>query len=131
MNGVGEKPGRPGQDGPWYKVVLRELAAGRNVQIKGRGKSMEPLIPDGGTIQVAPAHPAANPEEIEIRDVVLVRMGKGKFLTHLVREIAAGKYLIGNNLGGTDGWVPAVAILGKMVRIGEEPGFPGATVEED
>jgi hypothetical protein len=39
--------------------------------------------------------------------------------------------LIGNNLGGIDGWVGPDAIYGKVVRVGEDPEFDGVTVRED
>ena len=51
-------------------------------------------------------------------DVVLVAW-KGGFLLHLVKEVRDGQLLIGNNLGKVNGWVPASAVLGRVVAVGE------------
>lgn len=44
---------------------------------------------------------------------------KGGFLLHLVKEVRDGQLLIGNNLGKVNGWVPASAVLGRVVAVGE------------
>jgi hypothetical protein len=108
------------------KVILRELAAGRPVQIKGRGASMVPRIPEGDHVTVAPIHVS----EVRVDDIVFVRIRRDRYLTHLVKDISEGRYLIGNNLGKIDGWVEGSAILGKVVRVGEDPDFRGVTIEE-
>jgi hypothetical protein len=65
-----------------------------------------------------------------VDDVVFVRIRRDRYLTHLVKDISEGRYLIGNNLGKIDGWVDGSAILGKVVRVGEDPDFRGVTIEE-
>src|SRR5271166_2572423 len=75
------------------KAILRELAAGRPVQIKGRGASMVPRIPEGEVVTVAPVVAP----EVRVDDIVFVRIRRDRYLTHLVKDIAAGRYMIGNN----------------------------------
>ena len=53
---------------------------------------------------------------IEVGDVVLCRVGRHEYL-HLVKAIRDGRYLIGNNRGGINGWISANAIFGKCVRV--------------
>jgi hypothetical protein len=110
----------------WTKAILRELTAGRPVQIKERGASMVPRIPEGEAVTVAPIGDG----EVRVDDVVFVRLRRNRYVTHLVKDIGDGGYLIGNNLGKIDGWVDASAILGKVVRVGEDPHFSGLTIEE-
>ena len=110
----------------WLKTILRELASGNSVQIVTRGGSMRPRIEEGQTITVAPA----SASEVVIGDIVLVRIRRNQFLTHLVKDIQDSRFLIANNLGKDDGWVGAEAIYGKVVHIGDNPNFSGITVEE-
>lgn len=111
----------------WIKAVLRELSAGRSVQLKGRGESMRGRITDREVVTLAPVGRSA----IAVGDIVLVRIRKDRFVTHLVKRTQGGRFLIGNNLGKDDGWVTGDAIYGKVVRIGEDPDFGGISVDED
>lgn len=43
---------------------------------------------------------------------------QGNFLLHLVKEVREGRLLIGNNLGKVNGWVPASAVVGKVIAVG-------------
>jgi hypothetical protein len=87
---------------------------------------MVPRIPEGEVVTVAPV----SASEVRVDDIVFVRIRRDRYLTHLVKDISAGRYLIGNNLGKIDGWVDGPAILGKVVRVGENPDFAGVTIEE-
>jgi len=53
---------------------------------------------------------------VEVGDVVLVRW-KGKYLLHLVKEADAGRLLIGNNLGKTNGWVDREDVRGIVIGV--------------
>jgi len=110
----------------WIKTALHELAANRPVQVKVIGGSMRPRIEDGQVVAIAPV----NTSEIESGDIVLVRIRRNQFLIHRVVDVDHNRYLIGNNLGKTDGWVTPDAIHGKVVRIGKDADFDGITVEE-
>jgi hypothetical protein len=50
--------------------------------------------------------------------VVLVEW-RGNFLLHLVNEVQGDQLLIGNNLGRVNGWVPASAVVGKVIALGD------------
>lgn len=96
----------------WVKDALKELDAGRSVQIRPFGGSMRGRIESGQLITLAPAAS----QKITVDDVVLVRW-QGNYLLHLVKEIKDGQYLIGNNLGKSNGWVPAEAVCGKVIAV--------------
>ncbi|HZL91334.1 MAG TPA: hypothetical protein VFB96_23405 [Pirellulaceae bacterium] len=98
----------------WVNDALRELSSGRQVQVRPIGGSMRGRIESGQLVTLAPASAA----DVAIDDVVFVRW-RGNHLLHLVKEIRSGEYLIGNNVGKTNGWVAADAIVGKVVSIGE------------
>ncbi|MDA3926045.1 MAG: S24/S26 family peptidase [Kiritimatiellae bacterium] len=83
----------------WHKTALAELAKGNDVAVINRGSSMRGLVEDGQVIIISPV----SISDIKKGDVALVRIKRGRFLIHLVKDIENSKYLIGNNIGGLDG----------------------------
>lgn len=53
---------------------------------------------------------------VKVGDVVFVKW-KNNYLLHLVKEINGNLFLIGNNLGKTNGWVSGKDITGKVVSV--------------
>ena len=90
----------------------KELAAGRAVQVRPSGGSVRGRIESGQLVTPAPVGPA----NVRVDDVTLVAW-KGGFLLQLVKEVADGWPLIGNNLGKVNGWVDAAAVLGRVVAV--------------
>jgi len=107
------------------KSVLAELALGNDVQLVGKGDSMDPIIKNRETVMITPY----DGRLLKTGDIVLVRMNS-KFLTHQVLEAKDGTFLIGNAKGKTDGWVSGDAILGLIIRIGKDESFTGITAIE-
>jgi hypothetical protein len=93
----------------------KELAAGRQVQVRPFGGSMRGRIESGQLVTLAPAVST----EIRVDDVVLVEW-KGNFLLHLVKEIQGDQLLIGNNLGKINGWVSASDAVGIVVDVAND-----------
>lgn len=80
---------------------------------------MEPRIRSGQSVTVEPTGSG----RISVGDVVLCTVGRDHYL-HLVKQInATGPYptrfLIGNNKGGTNGWIERAAIHGRLVKVSE------------
>jgi hypothetical protein len=98
----------------WVNDARKELAAGRQVQVRPMGGSMRGRIESGQLVTLAPV----DPSEVRVDDVVLVEW-RGNFLLHLIKEIQGDQFLIGNNLGKINGWINASAVIGKVVAIGE------------
>jgi hypothetical protein len=96
----------------WVNDALKELAAGRAVQVRPFGGSMRGRIESGQLVTLSPVDPA----DVREGDVVLVQW-RGNYLLHLVKEINGDRFLIGNNLGKTNGWVTATEIRGKVVAV--------------
>ena len=48
--------------------------------------------------------------------IVLVKV-KGYVYLHLIKDMNNGRFLIGNNRGGTNGWVGTSSIYGKAIKI--------------
>jgi SOS-response transcriptional repressor LexA len=67
-------------------------------------------VNDGDLVTLAPC-PA---EQLEVGDIVLARVN-GKHYLHLVKAKDGGRFLIGNNKGGTNGWTRT--IYGKAVQV--------------
>jgi hypothetical protein len=100
----------------WVNDARKELAGGRQVQVRPHGGSMRGRIESGQLVTLAPVDPA----EVRAADVVLVEW-KGNFLLHLVKEVRDGQLLIGNNLGKVNGWVPAAAAVGRVIGVEQRP----------
>src|SRR5262245_43844673 len=94
----------------WVNDALKELAAGRSVQVRPSGGSMRGRIESGQLVTLSPVDPAS----VQVDDVVLVQW-KGNYLLHLVKEINGEQFLIGNNVGKINGWVSGSAIRGKVM----------------
>jgi hypothetical protein len=56
------------------------------------------------------------PEVLKPGDVVLVKV-KGNVYLHLIKAVDSGRFLIGNNRGGINGWVGPNAIYGIAAKI--------------
>ena len=97
--------------------LLEALKAGRSytwtVPDGGDLASMRAAIKHGQTLTMSPI---ADPGEIRVGDLVLVKWHQGDIF-HIVGEIQADKYLIVNSLGKVNGWVSATEILGRITEI--------------
>lgn len=96
----------------WVNDAIKELAAGRTVQVRPFGGSMRGRIESGQLVTLAPATGSS----IRVGDVILVQW-KNNYLLHLVLRIEEGQLLIGNNLGKVNGWVPFDALRGKVTAV--------------
>jgi hypothetical protein len=76
---------------------------------------MDPKVKDGATVVLDPLDTDAA-LNVKVGDVVLVRV-KGRDYLHLVQARRGKQVLIGNNKGGTNGWVGPNALYGIAVEI--------------
>lgn len=74
---------------------------------------MKGRIDDGQVYELAPMEPGG----VQVGEVVFVRLGRDRFVTHLVYEVTDGGVLIGNVHGGLDGWVDPAAVLGRVTAV--------------
>lgn len=96
----------------WAKFAKEALRRGEEVQIRPRGHSMKGKVEDGARVLLSPCEP----DGLSVGDVVLVRV-RGNDVLHLIKARNKGRFLIGNNRGGTNGWVGPNAIYGLAVEI--------------
>jgi hypothetical protein len=96
----------------WASFAIAALARGETAQIRPRGHSMRGRVNDGDLVTLEPADPAS----LKVGDVVLVR-AKGHVYLHLIKAIDRGRYQIGNNRGGINGWVGPDCIYGRATKI--------------
>lgn len=94
-------------------TLVAELQDGHSIQLTAGGGSMRGRIEVGQVMTISPI----DVRDVQVGDVVLTRWKKGRYLTHLIREIDGDRVLIGNNLGKINGWVAASDILGKVTQI--------------
>ncbi len=96
----------------WVNNARKELASGRQVQIRPFGGSMRGRIESGQLVTLVPV----DPSEVRLDDVVLVER-RGNFLLHIVKEVREDQLLIGNNVGKINGWVSSTAVIGKVIAV--------------
>lgn len=97
----------------WANDAVTELGQGRSAKVRPVGGSMRGRIESG---QLVTIRPVTDPAELHVGDAVFVRW-KDNYLLHLIRQVDGDQYLIGNNLGRINGWVPARDVLGKVTAI--------------
>lgn len=66
--------------------------------------------------QLCTVEPIARSLPLRVDDIVLARIGSFQYL-HLIKEIGGGRFKIGNNIGGVNGWVPLRDIYGRCTKI--------------
>jgi hypothetical protein len=94
----------------WASGYIERLSAGETVQFRPTGGSMDPLVKSGSLCTVAPVDPL----QLHTGDIVLCKV-KGAEYLHIVKQIQVGRFLIGNNRGGTNGWIGPLQIFGRLV----------------
>jgi SOS-response transcriptional repressor LexA len=96
----------------WAKFAIEALGKGETVKIKPRGHSMKGKVNDGDTVTLEPC----DTEQLEVGDIVLVRV-KGNDYLHLIKAKDRGRFQIGNNRGGINGWVGPHCIYGIATKV--------------
>ena len=94
----------------WATRAIDALGRGEKVQIRPRGNSMKGKVDDGNLVTIEP-WPA---EQLKVGDIVLCRVNGNDYL-HLIKAADGGRFLIGNNKGGTNGWTRTV--YGKVTKV--------------
>ena len=96
----------------WASQHVRKLRDGRTVEFRPRGNSMAPRIKSGQLCTVEPV----DPTELGVGDIVLCKVRGSEYL-HFVKAIQGGRYQIGNNRGGINGWVGKSSIFGRLTSV--------------
>src|ERR1700733_251050 len=96
----------------WAQFAKESLKKGQTTQIRPRGHSMKGKVNDGDLVTLEPC----DPEQLAVGNIVLVRV-KGTDYLHLIKAINQGRFLIGNNRGGTNGWVGRNCIYGIATKV--------------
>ncbi len=101
----------------WATEYIARLQMGETVTFRPTGRSMEPLIMNGALCTVAP-FAQGDESELRVGDIVLCRVRGSEYL-HLVKGVFGIDFLefqIGNNRGGTNGWIGPMEIYGRLVK---------------
>lgn len=96
----------------WAASYIMRLEAGETVSFCPRGHSMTPRIRSGQRCTVEPV----NSSELQVGDIVLCRV-RGREYLHFVRAIRDGRFQIGNNRGGINGWIGDSNIFGRLTKV--------------
>ena len=94
-----------------------KLKEGCVCKVTGVGNSMTPILKSR---QAVIAEPITEETKLEKKDIVLCKV-RGHYYLHLVwatrTEGEKEMYLIGNNHGHANGWIPRTQVFGKVVEI--------------
>jgi hypothetical protein len=96
----------------WATHAIEALQKGEKTKIRPRGHSMRGKVNSGDLVTLEPV----NPNQLKVDDIVLVKV-RGTIYLHLIKAVNGGRFLIGNNRGGINGWVGANAIYGIATHI--------------
>ncbi len=96
----------------WAHHAKEALRRGETVRVRPRGHSMRGKVNDGDLVTLEPC----DPDTVAMSDVVLVRV-RGTDYLHLVKAVSDGRFLIGNNRGGINGWITRRQIFGRLVAV--------------
>ena len=104
----------------WAQHVA-DLKAGKTVQIRPKGNSMEPKISSGELVTIEPIKEKDHRIAIvEKGDIVFCKV-KGHYYIHLVeavkQKMGCVLYQIGNNKKHTNGTISADNIFGKVTKV--------------
>ncbi len=95
---------------------MEQPKEGRTVTIRPRGQSMAGKVNDGDIVVLEPV----DNRQLQVGDVVLAKVRRKVYL-HLIKAIQDDRYLIGNNRGGTNGWVTAESVFGIATSVRSAP----------
>lgn len=100
-----------------WGLHIDKLRKGETVAFRPKGHSMMPKIESGQKVTVSP-----DISNLKEGDIVFCRV-RGCHYVHLIKaEKVDGEkklYLIGNNRGGTNGWVTTSGIFGRVIEISD------------
>lgn len=96
----------------WADPYIPRLLAGETVRFRPSGTSMSGRVEHRDLCTVAPID-----GPVRKGDVVLCSVGQAQYL-HLVKAIRGdGRYQIGNNRGGVNGWIGREGIYGRLIKV--------------
>jgi hypothetical protein len=96
----------------WAQFAIEQLQQGKTTQVRPRGHSMTGKVNNGNLVTLEPC--AA--DKLSVGDIVLVKV-RGRVYLHLIKAINSGRFQIGNNRGGINGWVGSNCIYGIATHI--------------
>lgn len=73
---------------------------------------MRGKVDSGDLCMVAPVQQS---DALAVGDIVLCSVRGAQYL-HLIKALNGNKVLIGNNVGGTNGWTPRRQIYGRLIE---------------
>ena len=96
----------------WARHAKVALRRGETAQVRPRGHSMKGKVNSGDLVTLEPCDAGS----LRVGDIVLVRV-RGTDYLHLIKAIDGGRFQIGNNRGGINGWVREGAIFGIATKV--------------
>jgi SOS-response transcriptional repressor LexA len=98
----------------WAQGHIEKLKQGETVKFRPRGNSMTGKVNDGDLVTV---EPVTDGTELKVGDIVLCKVSGNEYL-HLVKAVGQdGRFQIGNNKGGINGWTPRSNVFGRCILV--------------
>ena len=96
----------------WADRHIERLRNGETVQFRPHGRSMQGRVESGQLCTVQPV----TFDSVRKNDIVLCTVRGAQYL-HLVKQVGEGRCLIGNNKGGTNGWIGPGGLHGRCTAV--------------
>lgn len=109
----------------WATHAIEKLQRGETVQLRPRGNSMRGKVESGQLVTVEPV----GSHELKKGTIVLCKV-RGRHYLHLIKATRfdgfsnppapkpkPSSFLIGNNRGGTNGWIGSSSIYGVCTKV--------------
>jgi hypothetical protein len=101
----------------WADAYIKALQRREVVSFRPRGHSMSPRIRDNQLVSLEPYRDDQTPV---VGEIVLCQCGARQYL-HLVKRAhfkdGFWTFLIGNNKGRLNGWVPRTQVYGRLLTV--------------
>jgi hypothetical protein len=95
------------------KEIAATVSAGTEATFRPHGRSMTGRVNDGDEVTVAPI----TADTVLKKGCVVLVTVKGNTYLHLIKAVGSdGRFQIGNNKGGINGWVKREAVHGIMTE---------------
>jgi len=96
----------------WATPYIEKLKNNEVVSFRPRGGSMKGKIESGQLCTVEPAKEG----DLNKGDIVLCKVNGSEYI-HLIKAMQGKRYQIGNNKGGSNGWITFGSIYGKLIKV--------------
>lgn len=96
-----------------WELAAQRLASGRPFELRARGDSMRPTIPDGALVTLAPL----GTRGVRVGDVVLLQVGEGAVIHRVVARWGGLVWTKGDLNPWREPPMPEASVVGRVIAV--------------